>query len=70
MRGWGAYPKRAGDIPDSHKKIDQGAIVAHNIHLGRCPKFWPLGTLVKLHNSYFSALEMDHRLDPFQKVGA
>jgi hypothetical protein len=40
-------------FPNSHTKFDQGAIVAHNCHLGRCLKFWSLGTLVKVRHLDF-----------------
>jgi hypothetical protein len=44
----GHIPKELVIFPNSHTKFDQGAIAAHNFHLGRCPKIWSLGTLVKV----------------------
>jgi hypothetical protein len=40
-------------FPNIHTKFDQGALVAHNCHLGRCPKIWLLGTLVKVRHLDF-----------------
>jgi hypothetical protein len=31
--------KELAIFPNSQTKSDQGAILAHNFHLGRCPKF-------------------------------
>jgi hypothetical protein len=44
----GHIPKELAMFPNSHTKSDQGAIAAHNCHLGGCPKFWSLGTSVKV----------------------
>ena len=55
MRGRGPRVhilKTLAIFPNSHKKYDQGAIAAHNFHLGRCPKFWSLGTSVKVRHLY------------------
>jgi hypothetical protein len=46
-------PKELVIFHNIHTKYDQGAIAAHNCHLGRCPKIWSLGTLVKVQNFNF-----------------
>jgi hypothetical protein len=46
-------PKELAIFPNSHTKSNQGAIVAHNCYLGRCPKIWSLGTLVKVRHLDF-----------------
>jgi hypothetical protein len=50
-------PKELVIFPNSHTKSDQGAIAAHNFHLGRCPKIWPLGTSVKVRHLDFQPLK-------------
>jgi hypothetical protein len=40
-------------FPNSQTKSAQGAIASHNFHLGRCPKIWSLGALVKVQHLYF-----------------
>jgi hypothetical protein len=45
--------KELAIFPNSHTKSYQGAIAAHNFHLGRCPKIWSLGTLVKVQHLDF-----------------
>jgi hypothetical protein len=46
-------PKELAIFPNSHTKSDQGAIGAHNFHLGRCSKSWSLGTSVKVRHLDF-----------------
>jgi hypothetical protein len=56
-------PKELAIFPNSHTKSDQGAIAAHNCHLGRCPKIWSLGTSVKVQH-------LDFRLRNGSRVGS
>jgi hypothetical protein len=49
----GHISKELAIFPNSHTKSDQGAIVAHNCHLGRCPKTWSLGTSIKVRHLDF-----------------
>jgi hypothetical protein len=46
-------PKELAIFPNIHTKSDQGAIAAHNFHLGGCPKIWLLGTSVKVRHLDF-----------------
>jgi hypothetical protein len=54
---------------NSHTKYDQGVIVSHNIHLGRYPKFWSLGTLVKVRHLDFRSQKWIMGWMPFQELG-
>jgi hypothetical protein len=56
-------------FPNSHTKSNQGAISAHNRHLGICPKFWPLGTLVKVRHLDFQPQKWVMGYIPSQELG-
>jgi hypothetical protein len=45
--------KELAIFPNSHTKSDQGAIAAHNCHMGKCPKIWSLSTSVKVQHLDF-----------------
>jgi hypothetical protein len=62
-------PKELAIFPNSHTKYDQGVIAAHNRHLGRCPKFWSLGTLVKVRHLDFRPQKWVTGWMPFQELG-
>jgi hypothetical protein len=62
-------PKELVIFPNSHTKSDQGAIAAHNRHLGRCPKFWPLGTSVKVRHLDFRPQKWVTGWMPSQELG-
>jgi hypothetical protein len=62
-------PKELEIFPNSHTKSDQGAIVAHNRHLGRFPKFCLLGTSVKVRHLDFWPQKWVTGWMPFQELG-
>jgi hypothetical protein len=62
-------PKELAIFPNSHTKSDQGAIASHNCHLGRCPKFWSLGTSVKVRHLDFRPHKWVTGWMPFQELG-
>jgi hypothetical protein len=62
-------PKELAIFPNSHTISDQGVIAAHNHHLGGCPKFCPLGTLVKVQNLDFRPQKWVTGWTPSQELG-
>jgi hypothetical protein len=61
--------KEMAIFPNSDTKYDQGAIAAHNHHLGRCPKFWSLGTSVKVQHLDFQPQKWLTGWILFQELG-
>jgi hypothetical protein len=62
-------PKELAIFSNSHTKYGQGAIASHNRHLGRCPKFWPLGTSVKVGQLDFQPQKWVTSWMPSQELG-
>jgi hypothetical protein len=61
-------PKEMAIFPNSHTKSDQGAIEAHNCHMGRYPKIWSLGTSSKC-DIYIFGLRNGSRAGSYPRGG-